>query len=433
MNSSLTRMMSLLLAGSFVLLGSESTFAQRKKGLTRFAADMVTLKSGERLRGALLGEQPDGTVSMAVQRKWLEKNEAEMYRTVTATEVQDATRQSTQLRDRLRRWIAEQADANALVAFLETELERVDAQVDRLNDRPGEGLETQFVMLSLPKNRLDFWFAQPPENRRVAGLAWSERLADVETREVGDLIEELKSKSIDPERDTFRLTDRVPGRGQSDREWAARQAIVEFEYGKRVEFQGMGSTLFRTGTGAKQVGMEQMLAEMLPQLLQSQLANQLGGLSDLFNEPGLGGNRPKASAPRKPDLSKAIQAARREKVRGFRVTQLELNINSQVAQVVGSFMARMPDGEWVTVWSETVNSDATQARPELRERIENDPQVAGILKTVKGLGLGIEQQLGTALQFGAATMEAQQQADRQFIEFQERYLDRLDNPPLSVR
>jgi len=115
------------------------------------------------------------------------------------------------------------------------------------------------------------------------------------------------------------------------------------------------------------------------------------------------------------------------------VTQLELNINQKVARVVGSFVARMPDGEWVTVWSETVNGDATQARPELRERIEKDPQVAGVLKTVKGLGLGIEQQLGTALQFGAATMEAQQQADRQFIEFRERHLDRLDNPPLSVR
>ena len=229
MATSMLRMMPLLLAGSFLLLGPESTFAQRKKGLTRFAADMVTLKSGERLRGALLGEQPDGTVSMAVQRKWLEKNEAEMYRTVTETEAQAAARQSTQLRDRLRRWIDEQADANTLVAFLETELDRVDEQVDRLNDRPGGGLGTQFVMLSLPKNRLDFWFAQPPENRRVAGLAWSERLADVETREVGDLIEELKSKRIDPERDTFRLTDRVPGRAQSDREWAARQAIVEFE------------------------------------------------------------------------------------------------------------------------------------------------------------------------------------------------------------
>jgi hypothetical protein len=433
MATSMLRMMPLLLAGSFLLLGPESTFAQRKKGLTRFAADMVTLKSGERLRGALLGEQPDGTVSMAVQRKWLEKNEAEMYRTVTETEAQAAARQSTQLRDRLRRWIDEQADANTLVAFLETELDRVDEQVDRLNDRPGGGLGTQFVMLSLPKNRLDFWFAQPPENRRVAGLAWSERLADVETREVGDLIEELKSKRIDPERDTFRLTDRVPGRAQSDREWAARQAIVEFEYGKRVEFQGMGSTLLRTGTGAKKIGMEQMLAEMLPQLLQSQLTNQLGGLSDLLNEPGLGGNRPKAPAPRKPDLSKAIEAARQEKVRGFRVTQLELNINQKVARVVGSFVARMPDGEWVTVWSETVNGDATQARPELRERIEKDPQVAGVLKTVKGLGLGIEQQLGTALQFGAATMEAQQQADRQFIEFRERHLDRLDNPPLSVR
>lgn len=421
-----------ILLAAFCLLIDASPACAQKKGLTRFAVDMVTLKSGERLRGALLGEQPDGTVSMAVQRKWLEENRLEMYRDATAGEAQSAMRQSTQLRDRLRRWIAEQTDANALIAFLETELERVDEQIARLNDNPGAGLKTQFVVLSLAKNRMDFWFAQPPDNRQIAMLAWGERLADVEGREAADLVDELKSKSIDPERDTVRLADRVPGRGQSDREWAARQAIVEFEYGKRVEFQGMGSALFRTGTGAKQVGMEQMLTEMLPQLLQNQLANQLGGLGDLLNEPGLGG-RPQPARPREPDLSKAIQVARTEKVRGFRATQLELNVGQQVSRVVGKFVARMPDGEWVTVWSSTVNGDATQARPELRERIEKDPQIAQVLKTVKGLGLGIEQQLGTAMQFGAATMEAQQQSDRQFVEFRERYLDRLDNPALSVK
>lgn len=422
----------LLLVVAILLLDAGQTPAQ-KRDLTRFAVDMVTLKTGERLRGALLGEQSDGTVSMAVQRDWLQKNRPDMFRMVTAGETEDARRQLSDLETRLRDWITEREDENDLVAYLETELDRVAEQRQKLMDNPDGGLGTQFVMLSLQRNRLDFWFAQSPQNRRVAGLAWSARLDDVETREVGDLAAELRKRDIDPDIDSPRLTDRIPGRGQSEQEWAGRQAIVEFAFGKQVAFQGMGTALFRTGNGAKQIGMEQMLAEMLPQLLQSQLAGQLNGLGDLLNEPGLGGTRRKPAAPPEPDLSKAIEAAEKENVRAFRVTQLELNVARRVARVNGRFVARMPNGKWQTVWTSTVNGDATQPRPGLRERIEKDPQVAQILKTVKGLGLGIEQQLNTALQFGAATMEAQQEADKQFIEFREQYLDRLDSPPLNVR
>ena len=418
----------LLLCVTILFVGAQDSLAQNR-GLTRFAVDMVTLKSGVRLRGALLGEQPDGTVSMAVQREWLKANRPDMFREATAGEAEQAQRQLSDLENRLQKWIAGRRDVNDLVAFLETELDRVRNQNQTLKKNPGEGLDTQFVMLSLRKGQLDFWFAQPPENRHIAGLAWTFRLDDVESRELDDLVAELEKRDIDPKLDQPRLQDRVPGRSQSDREWAARQAVVEFAFGKKVEFQGIGTALFRTGRDAKQIGMEQMLAEMLPQILQS----QLGGLADLLNEPGLGGARPNAPASREPDLSKAIAVAKKEDVAGFRVTQLELNIARQVARVNERFVARMPDGKWTTVWSATVNGDATQARPGLRERIEKDPQVQQVLKTVKGLGVGLEQQLNTAMQFGAATMEAQQEADKQFGEFRQSFLKRLDSPPLNVR
>lgn len=418
----------LLLCLTILFVGAQESPAQ-KRGLTRFAVDMVTLKSGERLRGALLGEQPDGTISMAVQREWLKSNRPDMFREVTAGETEAAQQQLSDLEARLRKWIAARRDVNDLVAFLETELDRVAEQSASLKENAGEGLDTQFVMLSLRKSQLDFWFAQPPENRNIAGLAWTFRLDDVESRELDDLVAELERRDIDPKLDQPRLTDRVPGRSQSDREWAARQAIVEFAFGKQVEFQGIGTALFRTGREAKQIGMEQMLAEMLPQILQS----QLGGLAELLNEPGLGGGRPGPAAPREPDLSKAIAIAEKENVTGFRVTQLELNIGRQVARVNERFMARMPDGKWAAVWSSTVNGDATQARPGLRERIEKDPQVQQVLKTVKGLGVGLEQQLNTAMQFGAATMEAQQEADKQFGAFRQSFLKRLDSPPLNVK
>ena len=44
--------------------------------------------------------------------------------------------------------------------------------------------------------------------------------------------------------------------------------------------------------------------------------------------------------------------------------------------------------------------------------------------------LAVEGSLTQALQFGAATLEAQEQANARFQQFQDRYLRRLDGPPL---
>ena len=412
-------------------LPSDNAEAQQKAGANRFAVDLVTLKSGERLRGALLGVSDDGSVSMVVQREWLRSSRPDFYERSTRNETAAGVRIATIRRDRIRDWQKEGSHLDALSAFLRLELEEAEAALDKLSDVKKGGVTSQFVMLALARSDITYHFVQPPANRQVAMLAWSERLKDVEQREVTDLVTELKRRGLDPSVDTANLTTRVPVEDQDASQWAARQAIIEFHFEKKIEFQGMGQTLFRTGTGGKPVGLDQLLPQLLPQLLQSQLADQLGGLLD---DPALrrnlpGGNKPAEAS--KLDLQPAIATAEEEQVRGFRVTQLDLNLAQGRARVIQRFVARLPNGQWQTIWQADVTGDASQARPEDLQQIKQDPQLAQALKLLQNIAPGADQQMSTALKFGAATMDAQKKADAQFFEFRDRFVQTLASPPLT--
>ena len=418
-----TRMLLLVMATSCLLpiLAAKPLAAQKQKGLRRFAVDMVTLKSGERLRGALLGPGADGQISMAVQREWLKATRREFY----AKHVKDETASARQSLDtllmRIEEWQNEEPASNLLNAFLEGERDRLQRVRKSLDE--GE-LETQFVVLRFPRTRVDFWFTQPPENRQVAAVAWQEELKDVERREVRDLLKELNNDGIDPAEESVELGSRLPPHSQSDREWTARRAIIEYHFGKKVDFQGMGSSLFRTGNGQPQVNV----AQLLPELLQSQVTSQLG---DLLNDPALGLNPPRRKKPAQVDYSKAIATAAREGAGSFRVTQLKLDLQRRRATVSGQFFARMPDGRWEPVWAKSLIEDASKPRPDLEERIRKDPQIRQALDALKSIGGGLDAQLNIAMRFGAATMESQQKIDGEFSRFRSRYLRRLDSPPLE--
>jgi hypothetical protein len=52
------------------------------------------------------------------------------------------------------------------------------------------------------------------------------------------------------------------------------------------------------------------------------------------------------------------------------------------------------------------------------------------LGLLKSLGANGDDQVRSAIRFGAATMAAQQAVNSRFSKFQEPYLRRLDGPPL---
>lgn len=407
-----------------VSLQTDFVVAQNKVGPARFAVDLVTLESGKRLRGAFAGVDADGVVSMAVQREWLKKSRPEIFEEVTRNEAADAKAVLTELRGRIQKWLDERPESNALVAFLEVELERVGDQLARLDDARGEAGTSQFVMLKFPRRKAKYSFSQLVENRRIALLAWRERFDDVETREAADLEKQLRDAGIDPTAEMPDLADRLPPTGQDDAEWAGRRAIIEFELAGKLEFQGIGKALVRTDDGAAKVGLEQLLPELLPQLLQDQLGGQL---ADLLQEPG---RRPHPAAAT-PDFSSAIREAERLKLKGFRATTVDLNLQRKQANVETRFVAKLPDGTWEQIWSHKTVGDPSKPRPDTQRQIENDPQVAEALRLAKSLGLGAGGQLQTAMNFGAATMEAQKAADQEFFRFLDKYVTHLDGPSLS--
>lgn len=411
---------------SVVFQSSTDVVAQKKTGAARFAVDLVTLDSGKRLRGAFLGVDADGIVSMVVQRAWLKKTHPKMYAEVMQDERNESELAANELRDRIQQWLDGKSESRALVAFLKVERERVQKQPAKPDDARGVDNGSQFVLVKFHRREADYSFAQSPENRRIATLSWRERLTDVETREASDLEEQLRRLKIDPVAERPNLADRLPPVRQDEAEWVARRAVVEYSLAGGLDFQGIGNTLIRTDGGAKKMGLEQLLPELLPQLLQDQLGGQL---ADLLQEPGL--NRRQNPAKPTQDFTNATREAEKAGFGGVRVTTLDLNLQRKQAVVETRFLAKLPDGKWQTIWSHRVSEDTSKPRPDLQQQIENDPQVAEALKLAKSVGLGAGGQLDVAMNFGAATMEAQQAADREFFHFVDQYVQRLDRPRLE--
>jgi hypothetical protein len=254
----------------------------------------------------------------------------------------------------------------------------------------------------------------------LALLAWQEELPDVETRDANTLKQMLVKQGVPLEGPLPDLSGRLPAQPQSEREWAARLALVEYALGRPLDFQGMGSTIVQTGAD-----QPVDLATALPKLLQEQVGSVLDDL--------LGNAKPAAKPVDDRELLKpAIAAAEKAGARGFRVTRLQLNAETSQVLVETRFVARLSPDDWQPVWAAVEQADGRQARPAQEEQIEADPQLQTALKSIQSLGLGVEEGLRQAIRVGAATMAAQQAADGRFFELRERYTRRLDGPRLPV-
>lgn len=385
-----------------------------RSAAARLGVDLVSIRGGARLRGAVVRRDADGALVMAVTRDWLKTAHPEL---LAAQEAQEATERKaalTVLRDRIQTWLEERKDQQRLAFFLKQELERVESELERFDEQPA--LPTQFVLLSIPAADVVRVLVQPAKRKQVALLAWRERLPDVETSSVEDLERALAERNVDVTADVVDLSDRLPPQPQDEREWAARQAICEYHYIEAIDFQGTGGLLVRSGQPQGRGDM----AKLLPKLLQAPLA---GGLGDLLEPSG----KPKG---KEQPFEAATRAADQEGLRGVRVTRVKQNLAARRVWVETRFLARMPDGEWETAWVHTETMDASQPRPDLEKRIAADPQIRGALELMQSLGLAAgNEPIELAVRFGAAVMQAQQAADGRFFQFRDRCLRRLDAPP----
>ncbi len=384
-------------------------------GVGHPAVDVVTLKSGRSLRGVVASQEPNGSVTMVVSREWLGSANPTLLETALK-ENQDGQRSSwTQARDRIVERQKTPIDSPNLVFFLKQEKERVD---QKLADRNLP--EIDFLWLDVRHETIAKIARATPDRQKIALLGWNEHLPHVETRDASSLEKELTNRGVKLEVAPVDLSDRIPPRPQSDEEWAARMAIVEYSLAEPLDFQGMGDVLARTREGEPA-----NLGDVLPKILQQQLGSVF---KDLIND-----GRPQQKLKGDSEwLAGAIRQAEREKLHGFRVTRLDIDPNAMRVTVETRFVAKLAESRWRTVWQATETGDGTKPRPQAEARIEQDPQLKTAVDTLKSLGLAEGDMLKQAIRIGAATMATQQAADAKFALFRDAYVRHLDGPPLLI-
>jgi hypothetical protein len=183
----------------------------------------------------------------------------------------------------------------------------------------------------------------------------------------------------------------------------------------------------RTGEGVKAADAAPLLGDLIKSLAGNLIPDPPNHPAPRGAAKGTGNN-----APSEKWLATAARAADSESLDGFRLTRVNQDLAARRVAVEVRFVARLPDGAWRTIWQRSETADASKPRPDFERQIENDPQVRAAVELMKALGGGADDQVKLAIRFGAATAEAQKEADGRFFEFHDRYLNRLDGPVLRV-
>jgi hypothetical protein len=395
---------------------AQSTAPRPHLSGSRLAVDVVKLRSGRILRGAVARSSADGSLTLVVSRDWLRKADPRLLATVEADEARVRPVALGQLRDRIGKELKAIPEDSGVATFLRVERKRVESLL--AGGAPAES--PQFVILEFTPKQIVRVTSASVERKRILAWSWHARLANVESREADDLARELRRKRIDPSQPPPDLSERLPPRMQDEREWSARMALATYALGKPLDFQGTGDVLVRTDRSKNGANIAPLAARLL------------GGQVDSLLKDLLGEQHSATAKPKSPNawLEPAIREAERDKARAFRATRVDVSLERRQASVTSAFIVESPNGQWETLWTDRATEDSSQDRPAIEANIAGDPQVKAALGLLKSSGAGGEEQIRAAIRMGAATMAAQQAVNQRFTAFEERFLRRLDGPPL---
>ncbi|HEX5499795.1 MAG TPA: hypothetical protein VFX03_11225, partial [Thermomicrobiales bacterium] len=373
------------------------------------AVDMVSLAGGERLFGMFAGSPRGGELQMLVGRAWLRQHAPSVYRKATAGEDERRKAALEQLRDRLVAWRERRTEPKLLTSFLDRSLDETKAALAAVDDPKRRQEPSQLLLVSVPVLQVRKQYRQPPETRRILGLAWEHQIDGAEDLPKAALVERLKAQQIDPAEAQPDLSDRLDVLPLDDRQWAAKMALAEYAVLGQPHFQGSGGLLVRDDTGQNRPALGELIAGMA----QSQLEDALGELLG-----PAGGAKRNESQKLKQAIDKATRSCDDEGKTGARITQLDQDLARRQVTVNDRFLAKMPDGSWQAIWQFASTIDAGKPRPNEEANLAKDPQVAEAVKTIKGLGLDLDPELlRTAMRSGVATQEALAAVDREFADY----------------
>ncbi len=384
---------------------------------SRLGVDSVKIDGGKRLYGFLLSQAADQSIVFAVERRWLETTHPQFYTEFTGQERDRFEKLRQQRIKRIERWLEDRPDDRSLVAFLEHELARFSEVV------PDDLSKKKFVTIELKPNRFREISKQPADRREIAGLAFQNHLEAVTTTPVTQLKKQLAEMGVDMDSEMVNLSKEVESAGETDRQWAARKAVVEHTLRKQIEFQGTGSMMIR------KTDTPDMTA------LVSQIVGGGGLGEDPISQLGAELGLPEFKKPKEQSdgwWKRATEEAERDGFRGVSITRLNQNMLSPIVTVEACFFAMEKPGAWFQVTKCTGQASTADQTEEQLKRIQEDPQVKSVLDTLKGLGLGGQGTIEQALRHGAATQKALQDATTQLNAFISQNSRELDTQPIAL-
>ena len=406
------------------LVGSQfpSQIGAQTTPASRLAVDTLTSREGKRYRGIILSRDSEGSVRLVVSREWFEQTYSNQYTDHRQVESVDRQRALKELARRVTDWIDEREDDAMLAAFLRDELKRVESAI---TNSDGDDL-SKFTLLSFPGNQIKHIQQQSEQRHRIAAAAWRHGLKDVSTRSANALRRELQTKQILWENEPIDLSHEIPVTTQSAAEFAARRALVEHQLREAVEFQGTDRFLIRKGDAVAAAAN-----------VWGQVLNGGNSINQLLNELDLPEARlttGEASAANQRDKSTrgAVEKAEKEGFYGVLITRMNPDYTSPDINVECEFWAKKAPGKWIPVASfraRTLLDDQTQQDI---DALRDDPQIQQLSNIIGNLKVGDAKMLDKALRYGAATQQATADVQKQFLTFANRYVQRLDGPPLSL-
>ncbi len=403
----------------FFLVVSMEKAESQQSNRTRVAVDILNLKSRQQFRGIVLNANTNEDLKIAVSREWFQHVDEKASGKIDKEAKSEEERARQQLKGRLEQ-LTSTGKHPAFDFFVKKELERVTAAIAAPPDNEG-----QFLVVTLKRSQIASLIVASEANRRVAIWGWSERLPKMESREVSDILKELKSKDKDFDA-TLSLPDlstRFPMMEQSESQWRTRLAIVSHGLAERIEFQGSGKVMIQVGDDKQPQNANAIMTQMLQAQTESVLGEFLGELlGDPINKSPLPDG--------KPDWIKAAIAKTESLGVGyFHATHVKLDPFGETASVESVFMVKHDEGDWRVAWNGRRDERASQQTAASIARVTKDSQIESLKNSLQAI-VGVNDAFDRAIRFGAATMTAQQSVNDQFETFVERYLRRLDGPPL---
>lgn len=384
--------------------------------------DVATLRQGKSVRGLVVSGDGSGPAPwlMAVERESLQRENPPLFQRAAKVELQKAVQAYTELRTRIEQELTQPNVDAAYKSYLESELQRILPLLTAMQDQAS--LTTRFMWLELTNKECSSLRRAPADAQRVAVWAWSENLADVTQRDRADLERALVRADIDVKLKVPDLSTELPPRPETEDQWIARLAITRYFMAGGVDFQGASGVYVRSGQGQAASAAE------IGSLMQKMMGGSLESLIDELD--------PAAKAIAKANgsgtwfglvTSQAEGLGRRE----FRITRLDPDPSGQTATVETALVAKLPQRGWQIVWSSKQTRLAADVPAEAEQQLNNDPQVKAALGLISALGVSAEAEIKKAIRFGAATMAAQKAVDSDLVQMRDRYLDRLDGPPMN--